>query len=80
VVGDMFHILAQHRGTITCAAKIFSNLGTFQCACGHNFWRKGDLTRNQIFVELQTCHWFRRDTLLSLYTIQRAATKYQVCV
>ena len=42
-------ILAQHRGTITCAANIFSNLGTFQCVCGRSFRRKGDLTRHRNF-------------------------------
>ena len=27
-------VLAQNRGTIICAANVFSNLGTFYCACG----------------------------------------------
>ena len=30
---------------IFCAAKIFSNLGTFYCGCDRNFQRKVDLKR-----------------------------------
>ena len=31
---------------ITCAANVFSNIGTFYCVCGRCFRRKGDLTRH----------------------------------
>ena len=39
-------ILAQNKGTIACAANIFSNLGSFQCVCGCTFQRKGNLSRH----------------------------------
>ena len=42
----MSMLLAQNRGTNTCAANIFSNLGTYYCACGQCFWRQGNLTRH----------------------------------
>jgi len=46
-------IVVRHRGTVTCAANIFANLGWyFYCIYGCSFQKGGDL---RTFVRLPTC-------------------------
>ena len=37
ICSSAINILAQNKRKITCAANIFTNLGTFQCNCGQSF-------------------------------------------
>jgi len=52
ICSSAINILAQSRGTITCAANIFTNLGTFQCSCSRSFQRKSDLTKHRNFCRV----------------------------
>ena len=72
-------VLAQNRGTITCAANVFSNLRTFYCVCGRCFRKKGDLTRHCKFCGASILLLAR--TLPSWFTVLWAATKWpSMCV
>ena len=52
-------ILAQNRGTISCAANIFSNLESFQCVCGRTSEGRVIYQDTVTFVEVATCCQFK---------------------
>ena len=85
VVFGAVDILAQNRGTITCAANIFFKSGIFLVHVCVVVISKGRVIYQDIitFVEFSTGCWFRRilRTLLLRYSVLRTATKVKgVCV
>ena len=69
-------VLVQKRRVLTCAANVFSGLGTYHCVCG--FRRKNGLTRHRNFCGPSNLSLVWEDfykTLLSWFT---TVDSYQV--